>query len=111
MLSSSLAYNQVDGGGEPVPVRGFLIQLGAAGGGERVELCLASGFAFRPLCLDPALLFEAVEGGIERTLLDLEHFAGKLLNPLGDSPSVHGVGQEGFQDQKIEGALDEITWF
>src|SRR5580692_543561 len=71
---SGLAHDQVDGGGKTVPVGRFLFKLGAAGGGKRIELGLASGFALGPPGLDPTLLLEAVEGGVERALLDLEHF-------------------------------------
>src|ERR1700739_1436431 len=108
---SSLAHHQVEGGGQPVPVGGFFFELGAPGGGERIELGLASGFALGPLGLDPTLLLKPVQGGVKGALLDLEHFARKLLNSLGNSPSVHLLGQEGFEDEKVEGALDEIAGF
>ena len=89
---------------------GFFFKLRAASGGERVELRLAAGFAFGPLGLDPPLLLETVQGGVEGALLHLEDFAGKLLNPLGDGPSVQGIEQEGFEDKEVEGSLNEIAW-
>jgi hypothetical protein len=105
------AYDQVDGGGEAVPVGGFLFELGTARGGERVELCLTPGFAFCPFGLDPALLLKAMKGGVKGALLHLQDFAGKLLNPLGDSPAVHWFKEEGFEDEEVEGALNEVAWF
>ena len=63
LVSSSLVDNEVDGGGEASPVGGFGFKLFAAGGGERIELGLAAGFALGPFGLDPALLLEAVNAG------------------------------------------------
>ena len=64
--------DQVDGRGKAAPARGFRLKLCAARGGQRVELRLASGFRVLPLGLDPALLFEPVQGRIERALLHLQ---------------------------------------
>jgi hypothetical protein len=49
-----------------------------------------------------------VQGGIERTLVDRQHVAGNLLDPLGHRPAVHGAVQKGPKDQKIERALEKI---
>src|SRR5437899_2393330 len=54
-----------DGGGEAAPVGGFTFELAAAEACERIKLGAAVVFAGAPLSLDPALLFELVEGGIE----------------------------------------------
>ena len=85
---SRFRHHQVDGGREAAPVGGFFFQLLAAGVGERVELGLAPGFAFRPLGLDPRLLLQPVERGIKRALLDLQDFSGNLLDALGNGPAV-----------------------
>ena len=103
--------DEIDGAGEAAPVRGFFFELRAASGGQRVILGSSSGVAFHPLGFDPGFLFEAVEGGIERALLDLEHFIGNLLNALGDGPAVLGLERDGFEDQEVEHALDEIVGF
>ena len=105
------ANDQVDGGGEAIPVSRFLFEPGTARGGECIELCLTPGFAFCPFGLDPALLLKAMKGGVKRALLHLKDFAGKLLNPLGDSPAVHRFKDEGFEDKEVEGALNEVAWF
>jgi hypothetical protein len=34
-----------------------------------------------------------------------------LLNPLGNSPAVHRFKEECFEDEKVEGALNEVAWF
>ena len=87
------------------------LQLRAAGWGERIELGLAAGVGFTPFGLDPPFALEPVEGGIEGALLDLEDFLGDLLDALGDGPAVLGLECDGFQDEEVEGALDEVVWF
>jgi len=84
-----------DGGGEAVPVLEFSFELLFAGFGEGVELGFAVVFGGRPFGLDPAFVFEAVEGGVEGTLADLEGIFGDLLDALGDAPAVHGFEGEG----------------
>ena len=105
-----LADHEVYGGGEAVPVGSFFFELGTAGSSKGVELSLTACFAFGPFGSDPSLLLETVESGIERALLDLEDFAGKLLNPLGDGPAVKGFEKERFEDEEVEGSLNEIAW-
>jgi hypothetical protein len=55
-------------------------------------------------------LFEALQGGIERALIDIEHAAAGLLEALADSPPVHGFEGEGFEDQEIQGAAEDVGW-
>jgi hypothetical protein len=45
------------------------------------------------------LFFEAMEGGIERALPDLENVAGNLLDAVGNGPSVGGLERENLQDE------------
>ena len=103
--------DEVDGGGEPAPVFLFALELRAAGGGERVELGGTASFGFAPFGAYPPLLLEAVKGGVEGALLHLQNFIGYLLDALGDGPAVFGLKQDGFEDQQVESALDEIAWF
>ena len=56
--------------------------------GECVVFRAAIVFGSTPAGFDPASTFEAVEGGIQRALLNLENVAGNLLNALGDGPTV-----------------------
>jgi tetratricopeptide (TPR) repeat protein len=83
----------------------------ATGGGKRIELGRAAAVAFSPSRLDPALALEAIEGRIERSLLNLQHVSGYLLNAFGDGPSMLGLKRDGLEDQQVEGALQEIVWF
>lgn len=103
--------DEVDGGGETVPVGGFFFELDAAGGGEGIELGDAAGFGFGALALDPAFVLEAMESGVQGALLNLQNVAGDLLDALGDGPAVLGLESQGFEDQEIESALDEVVGF
>ena len=69
-----------NGAGQAAPVPGFGFELFPALPGERIILGVAAGFGFAPLGREPAALFEAVQGGIERALLHLEDVARDLLN-------------------------------
>ena len=61
-----------------------------------------------PFGTDPAVLFEFVKRWIERALADLQNFAGHLVDALRDGPTMHGLERDDFQDEQIQGALDEI---
>src|SRR5439155_985186 len=61
-----------------------------------------------PLALHPAALLEAVEGGVERALADLEDLAGELLDPAGGGVAVGGAPGEGLEDEQVERPLEEV---
>ena len=52
-----------------------------------------------PVGGDPALLFEALQCGVERSLLDLKDVVGQLPDPLRDRPAVQRLERDGLQDQ------------
>ena len=60
LMATSIASKLVD----------LVAELAAAGRGERVVARAAAGRRFAPPRRDPAFLLEALEGGIERALLD-----------------------------------------
>src|SRR5687768_11908777 len=45
---------------------------------------------------------------VERPLVDAQHVARYLLDPLRDCPSVHGREGEGAKDQQVECALQQV---
>ena len=57
--------HQIDCSGKSFPMRGFLIEVLAAGRRQRVELRLASGSAFRPFGANPSLLFKTMKRRVE----------------------------------------------
>src|SRR5262249_23273120 len=80
-------------------------ELAAAGGRQRVELSLPAGLRFLPLGAQPAFLLQAVKGGIERALVDLDHRARDLLQPLRDPVPVGGLERQELEDQHVQSGL------
>src|SRR5438309_2508506 len=54
-----------------VPLFGFALQPALSGRGEAVILRLSIVFRLAPLTGDPALVFQAIQRGIKRALLNL----------------------------------------
>ena len=79
-------------------------------GGELVVLRPPAELGDRPLRFNPALVFEPMEGGIERTLVDLQHVLGDLLDPFGDRPAVQRLGLQRPQDQQVERAGEQVGY-
>jgi hypothetical protein len=50
-----------------------------------------------------------MEGGIERSLLDDEDFFRNLANALGDAVAVDGAESDDFEDEHVEGALQQVS--
>src|SRR5262249_5114192 len=99
---------QADRRRQPLPAAQLALELFAAVAGQRVELGVASQIGLLPFSPNPALLLEPVQRGIQRALADRERVAREELNALGDAPSVERSPGDGFQDQQIERALQEI---
>src|ERR1700679_409005 len=83
--------------------------MGAARGGELVELGFAASLGRLPCGFEQLLVFEAVKGRIERSLLHLQNLAGHLLNSLGDRIAVNGAKRNHPHDEEVEGSLREIN--
>jgi hypothetical protein len=110
-LNDLRAHDQIDCGRQAIPIGGFLFELSAAGGSKRVEASAAAGFGLARFGFDPAVKLKAMQCGIEGALLDLQDLAGDLLDALGDGPAVLRLQGEGFEDEEVESALNEIARF
>src|SRR5262249_25379799 len=65
-----------------------------------------------PLPLDPALLLEPEERGIQRALVEVEDLARDLVQPLGDAVAVHAAeGIERLEHHEVEGALQDVGFW
>src|SRR5262249_30748482 len=73
------------------PVRLFHLELFPAGTGQFVEASPAVVLRRAPLTLDPAAVFNAVEGRVEGTLLDGKPVLGELADALPDAVAVQGT--------------------
>src|ERR1700756_3293616 len=86
----------------------FETQLSAAFRRECIKLCATIVLGCAPIGLDPAAGFEAVEGGVERALLDAEDVVGGLFDPAGDAVTVRRSPAYGFEDQEVERAAEDF---
>src|ERR1700737_774653 len=89
MRPSDRANDPRDGGRQAIPLRGLVPQSLPAVLGESVVLRAAVVFPRCPFGLDPALLLQLVERGIERTLADAQLVVRHLANTLGNGPAVY----------------------
>src|SRR5262245_22366825 len=69
---------------ELTPLGRLGAKLRAARRGQRVNLDALSDLGFAPRGLDPTATFHAVEGRVERALLDAKSVVGRLLDPPRD---------------------------
>ena len=60
-----------------------------------------------PLGGEPAAAFHALEGLIERAVVDAERAVRAVLEPGGDGVAVHRAPAQCFEDEEVEGALEE----
>ena len=100
--------NELNGFGKARPSGRFFFELLTAFGGEAVEFRVAAGVGCAPLGGKVASVFEPVQRGIKRPLLDLQHIARDLLDALGDGVAVNGPRRGDFEDEQIEGALRQV---
>ena len=81
----------------------------ASGGSDLVEARPALVFGSHPSRFDPAGLFHAMEGGIERTFFDAQDVLGHGLNPGGDAVAVkRSTPGKNLQREEGERALQGI---
>lgn len=86
-------------------------ELLAASGGEGIEAGFAIIGGDAPFGGDPAAIFETLEGGIKRAVLDQEFLAGSVLNGAGNALAVLLAENEGAKDEQVECALEEFEAF
>src|SRR5262249_9319965 len=96
---------------EPVPVGSFFFQLAAAQPGQRIEFGATIVLTGPPLGRDPSFLLQLVECRVQRSVADLQYFAGHLLQPLADGPAVKRLQGQNLQNQQVQRALHQIGRF
>jgi hypothetical protein len=96
-----------DGQRDTIPAPGFGGELLLSGLGEAVVFRPAVIFGVSPERRDPAFFFHAVQAGKKRAGFDGESAASDLLNSAGDAEAVQFAGDEGFEDEHVEGALQQ----
>jgi type I restriction enzyme S subunit len=73
----------------------------AAEPSQRVELGTAVVLTGLPLGGNPSLLFQLVQGGIERSVAHLKDVAGNLLQALADCPAIERLQCQDLQQQQV----------
>src|SRR6266481_10144611 len=111
LLTSRGVQDQSDRRRESFPVCLFALQVFFPGIRKGIIFGTPVILGLAPLGGDPALLLQAVERGVKRTLIDLQLLFGDLADALRDGPAVHGLESDSLEDQQIECALDEIGGF
>src|SRR4051812_11484260 len=99
----------VDESGEAAPPFNLALQLAFAAPGDGVELRFAVALRPPPGSLDPALLLEADERGIQRALIEGERMVRDLRQARGQRIRMQRPhGRQGAQDDEVEGALEQL---
>src|SRR5579871_1946005 len=87
-----------------------LMELFSSRSGEPVVLGFTIGFGERPFRGDPAALLHPVKRRIQRAFFHLQQIFGGSLDMEHDSVSVQASALgKGFQDEKIETALEVVS--
>src|SRR5262249_20071674 len=61
-----------------------------------------------PRCLDPALVFHAVERWVERAFLEAERVVRSVLDPPRDRESVLWPPRQSLENQELDGSVSEL---
>src|ERR1700687_1776246 len=103
--------NLCHGGSQLAPRAFFRCELFAPSRSQLVVLGAAVVLGGAPVGLDPAASLKAMQGRIERALLNLHDVTRNLLQALGNGPAVARAESESFQNEEIESALRKLDAF
>src|SRR5258708_2809852 len=106
----SRLHDLTDGQAKPIPALAFHSQLLTARFGQRVVLRSAVVFRLTPFRLDPAAVLQPIKSRVERAFSHAQDVIGELLDALSNAKPVHRSVVEDFQNQHIQGALEEFTF-
>src|SRR6476469_2677819 len=109
LARSGMSNHVLHRSGECEPALDLLLELSASGCGQAVECDPPAIGGDTWLASKKPAILEAIEGGIERALVDGEHVAGHLLNAGGDGPAVVRFQHDGFEDEQIERTLQQLN--
>jgi len=96
------------GRGEALPFVDLFAERLAPFFGQRVVARAPIVLGGLPFTLDPAVVLETLQGGVDRALVDVEPPLGELLDAQSDPPAVHRLQRERLQDQEIDAAAERI---
>src|ERR1051326_4308040 len=90
---------------QPIPARFLGLKLLSPGARQLVKLRFTTSLVYVPTRRHPTFLLNPVERGIQRSLLHIQHFVGKLANALNDPVPMQLPERERLQYQHIERPL------
>ena len=94
---------------EPAPALGLLLERSHTGPGDGVVLGVAIVFGLLPRAVDPPLLFESHEGGVQGALIQRQRMIGDLFEACGEGVGVlRSHAGERAQHDEIERSLEEF---
>src|SRR4029079_9049801 len=93
------AQDGFESGGESAPTLELLPERAASGGSDAVVARAAVVVGGAPVAVDIPGLLQALQRGIERALIHLEHPFGDLLDAKADPPPVHFGEGECLEDE------------
>jgi len=100
-----------DGPGDAAPALGFRYELLLARFRQPVVFGAAIVFGVAPEGGDPTFVFHAMQAREEGAGLHVEGATSDLFNSAGDAEAVHFTGDQGFEDEHVEGALQQRGGF
>src|SRR5262245_10290210 len=99
--------DSADGRGKPAPLTRLRGEVLPARLRELVEPGLPVVPGHAPFGFDPALVFQALERGIQRAVIDEDRVFGLVLDRAGDALTVLRAEDQRPENQQIEGALEQ----
>src|SRR5207249_127712 len=94
-----------------IPLLSLGVELTAASRGQPIELGFTIVIGFAPLTGNQTLVFQPVERWIQRSLLDLQLLTGDLLCAKQNPVAMQRAERDGFEDQHVQSALQQIDLF
>src|SRR5260221_118690 len=109
-LLLSRAQDRVARLDQPIPAARLLDQLLAAGRRKPVIAGLAIVLRGSPERGNPAPVLQAMQSGIERSVLHLENVFRAMLDGVGDRVSVRRAEYQSLQNKQVQRTLQHLTF-
>ena len=92
----------------PLPTRRAGAQLLSPFYGQSIEFCSTTVPGKPPPRGDKSSMLKAVEGGVQRAILELQDLVGCPANPFRDAEAVHRLPRQRLQNHDIDGAFEQV---
>src|SRR5271170_6174955 len=96
--------------GQTLPALGFDLELSSTLRCQPVKLCVAARLGRTPFSDKKLFVFQAVECGVQRTLLDLQRLFGDHLDALRNRIAVNRPERHDSKNEQMKGALRKVEF-